>query len=362
MRTFDHGELATPHLLVRTDILDRNLASMQRFADASGLVLRPHAKTHKMVEAARRQVQLGSTGLTVATIDEAEAFLEAGFADLFIGYSIWSDDRAAARLLDLANGGAIAVAIDSQAGLERLAAAGEVLSRIRVRVEVDCGLRRSGVTPAEAARLGVAAARAGAAVDGVFTYPGHGYAPGAADQAARDEADTLAQTVEEFAAAGLDCPVRSGASTPTVHATHTDVITEIRPGVYAFNDAQQLALGTATQADIALTVVTTVISFPSPDRFVLDAGSKTIASDRPPYVEGFGLLLDVPGARIERIWEHHAVVDAAAVPAARRPRIGQRLQLIPNHVCTAVNLADTVLATDGTTAGVWRVLARGRNS
>jgi D-serine deaminase-like pyridoxal phosphate-dependent protein len=199
-------------------------------------------------------------------------------------------------------------------------------------------------------------------VEGVFTYPGHGYAPGAADQAARDEADALAHAVEQFAAAGLDCPVRSGASTPTVHATHADVITEIRPGVYAFNDAQQLALGTATQSDIALSIVTTVISCPSPDRFVLDAGSKTIASDRPPYVDGFGLLVDVPGARIERIWEHHAVVDASDVPAASRPQVGQRLELVPNHVCTAVNLADTVLASDGTTAVVWRVLARGRNS
>lgn len=356
-------DLATPYVLVRTAILDRNLGLMQDFCDSRSVALRPHAKTHKMPEIAQRQIDLGSVGLTVATLGEAEVFRDAGFGDLFVACPVWVTADAAARLQSLVATTHLSIAVDSASGLNRLTeiAAG-IEGDLRIRVEVDSGLRRTGVTPVAAAELGRDAARAGFVVEGVFTYPGHGYAPGAGSQAAADEAAALAAATREFARLGLECPVRSGASTPTARHTHSDVITEIRPGVYAFNDAQQVALGTATIEDVALSVVTTVISAPTSDRFVLDAGSKTIASDRPPYTDSFGLLPSVPGARLERLWEHHAVVDASGVGHADLPRIGQRLELIPNHVCTVVNLADAVVVMVDGSIESWLVRARGRNT
>jgi D-serine deaminase-like pyridoxal phosphate-dependent protein len=195
----------------------------------------------------------------------------------------------------------------------------------------------------------------------VFTYPGHGYSRDGSASAAQDEAAALSEAALECARVGVDCRTRSGGSTPTARRTHPDVVNEIRPGVYAFNDAQQVALGTVSVDDVALTVVTTVISVPGPTWFVLDAGSKTIASDRPPYLDTFGLMPGIPGARLDRLWEHHAVVDASFVHPEDLPQVGDRLELIPNHVCTAVNLADEVVVASDVQTETWRVIARGRN-
>lgn len=351
--------LDTPYLLVHREVLERNLLAMQGYAETAGIGLRPHAKTHKLVEVAQRQIDLGAIGLTVATLSEAEAFTAAGVRDLFIAYPVGLHRHAAEGLFRLARQARISVAVDSVEALRTLRHFGAPTDgSLALRVEVDCGLRRTGCTPAAAAQLAQDAAAAGIPVEGVFTYPGHAYAIGGAAQAAADEAAALAAAVAAFDNLGLACPVRSGGSTPSARQSHSDIVTEIRPGVYAFNDAQQLALGSATIDDVALSVITTVISMPSVERFVLDAGSKTIASDRPTYTDSFGILPSIPGSRIERLWEHHAVVDASKVRQADLPRIGQRLELIPNHVCTAVNLAARVIVAHEQGWQSWPVRAR----
>jgi D-serine deaminase-like pyridoxal phosphate-dependent protein len=355
------GAVTTPAVLVDTAVLDANLRAMADSTARRGITLRPHAKTHKSAEVARRQLAAGAAGLSVATLGEAEAFADAGIGDIFIAYPLWADDGRAARLRALAGRIRLSVGADSRPAVAKLAAAG---ARVRVLIEVDSGLRRSGVDPAGAGAVAAAAAAAGLPVDGVFTFPGHSYAPGRPGPAAADEAAALAAGAASLEAAGLPCPVRSGGSTPSAALSRGPAgggpVTELRPGVYAFNDAQQVLLGAATLDQVALSVLATVVSVPAADRFILDAGAKVLGPDRPAWAPGHGMLPGYPDAVITGLWEHHAVVH---VPAGPRPSPGDQVRVIPNHVCTVVNLVDQLyVVTDGELAGRWPVTARGRNT
>jgi D-serine deaminase-like pyridoxal phosphate-dependent protein len=353
--------LPTPATVVLAERLQRNLTAMSRFAAEAGLALRPHAKTHKCVEIVRRQLAAGATGISVATVGEAEALTAAlesdppPVDDVFVAYPVWADHGLIGRLARLTERVRISVGADSAAGVERLA---PLAGRIRLLVEVDCGLRRSGVAPAQAPAVAQAAERAGLDVAGVFTFPGHSYRPGAAEQAAADEARALRAAAEALLSAGFETPVRSGGSTPSARSSHPDALTELRPGVYALNDAQQVELGVARFADVALVVAATVVSRPADDRLVLDAGSKVLGADRPAWTSGYGRLPDWPEARITGLWEHHAVV-ASDGPG---PELGDVVAVAPNHVCTAVNLVPELLVvSDGEELERWPVAARAAN-
>ena len=227
---------------------------------------------------------------------------------------------------------------------------------------MDCGQHRSGVAPADAARVAAAAEAAGLAVAGVFTFPGHSYRPGAAAGAAADEDRALAEAAAGLAASGFDISVRSGGSTPTVARAVPGSATEVRPGVYVMNDAQQLALGTCGQADVALVALASVVSAPAPERIVIDAGSKVLGADRPDWVAGYGTVPELPGSVISQLSEHHAVVTLPA-DTARRPRVGDRVAVVPNHVCSAVNLVDQLVVVQrGVEVDRWPVVARGANT
>lgn len=357
----------TPYLTVDVGRLDRNIHAVATRAAVAGLDLRPHAKTHKSAEIARRQLDAGAVGLTVATIGEAEAFAAAhvsGDADLFIAYPLWVTEHKGARLRTLAAATRLRVAVDSVDGANRLAAeVGD--ADLEVLVEVDSGQHRTGVPPEDAGTLALAATRAGLRVVGVFTFPGHGYGPGdARRRAAEQEAAALEIAAQQLRDNGIDPIVRSGGSTPTIEYAGSDVLTEIRPGVYPFGDAQQMELGTATADDIALTAVATVVHRTG-NRIVTDAGSKILGADRPAWAPGFGRLLDHPDARITSLSEHHAVIefDDTTGDVGSLPVPGDRVRVVPNHVCTAVNLVDGVIAV--TADGVeehWPVIARGANA
>jgi D-serine deaminase-like pyridoxal phosphate-dependent protein len=347
----------TPYLAVDVDLLDRNLAGMADAARARGLALRPHAKTHKCLEIARRQVALSGGGLTLATVGEAEAFAAAGFDDLFLAYPIVATGERARRIRALAGRVRLCVGVESTEGAALLAAA---VPGLEVLVEVDSGHHRSGVAPERAGEVAAAARTAGLAVAGVFTFPGHGYGPDERGRAAADESRALKAAADALRASGVDPRVRSGGSTPTAALADPDVLTELRPGVYAFSDAQQAELGSAGLADIALTAVATVVSR-GPGRVVLDAGSKVLGADRPAWTTGYGRLPDCPDARVVALSEHHATVtfpDEVAVPV-----VGETVRVAPNHVCTAVNLADElVVVSDGVEVDRWAVAARGANT
>ena len=341
------GRLATPATLVFADRLENNLAGMAAYAAGCGVALRPHAKTHKCRQIARRQMALGARGLSVATVGEAEMLIGRGGAgragpaveDVFVAYPLWPAGDLITRLGELAGRVQITVGTDSALAAGRLA---PLAGRVRVMVEVDCGLGRSGVRPADAARVARAAQSAGLEVNGVFAFPGHSYQPGGAAAAAADEAAALDEAAATLTAAGFANMERSGGSTPSARLARPGALTELRPGVYALNDAQQVELGVASMDEVALMVAATVVSRPAPGRIVLDAGSKVLGPDRPAWASGYGRLADWPAARITGLWEHHAVVaiDGDAPP------LGEVIAVVPNHVCTAVNLVPELLVAD----------------
>jgi D-serine deaminase-like pyridoxal phosphate-dependent protein len=359
-------EIDTPEIMIDVDILDRNIERMASAVRARGLSLRPHAKTHKIPEIAVRQIAAGASGLTVATIGEAEVFAAAGVDNLFIAYPLWISPQKAERLRRLSQTAQIAVGVDSVEGATTLGSGlGSAAGSISALVEVDSGHHRSGVHPESVAPVAEAAARAGLKVAGVFTFPGHSYAPGMPAEAATQEQQALNRASEVLAAAGFDVTCRSGGSTPTAMLTGNSAATEVRPGVYVFGDAQQLELGRCAADDIALTVAATVVSHHAtpadgPARFIIDAGSKVLGSDRPAWASGFGRLLDHPDARITALSEHHATVEWP--DPGNAPAIGHRLRVIPNHVCLAMNLVDDVaVVSGGALVDRWVVAARGKN-
>lgn len=362
----DLDAFATPAVLVDLAVLERNIAAMAERTAALGVALRPHAKTHKSVAIAGRQLAAGAAGLTVATLGEAELFADAGCQDLFVAYPLWVDAARAGRLAALAERVRLRVGVDS-ADAARSMGRAVGSRRLEVLVEVNSGHHRSGVLPSAARAVADAAAGAGLAVVGVFTFPGHGYGPGKVAQAVTDEARALRSAADELRAGGHEVSVLSGGSTPTAPSTDAAVVGEVRPGVYVFNDAQQLTLGTCGAEDVALTVLSTVTSAPGPDRIVVDAGSKVLSSDRPPWLRGFGLLSEAPGLTIGSLAEHHGVVplDDVDLPAGAGDRfgVGCRVRVVPNHVCSVVNLVDELVVVRGDdVVDVWPVDARGRNS
>ena len=361
----------TPALIVDAATLDRNIARMAEAARASGFRLRPHAKTHKCPQIAAKQIGAGAVGLTVATIGEAEAFAAAGVtADLFIAYPLWLDEGKQRRLAKLATEARVAVGVDSVESARRIAGTGA-----SVVIEIDCGHHRTGVQPADAGALALAARELGLAVDGVFTFPGHGMARGAAqdaplspaeirEHAARDQQSGLSEAAASLREAGVEPSVISGGSTPTAGFAQAGEINELRPGVYVFNDAMQIALGSCGIEDVALAAAATVVSVPAADRFVLDTGSKVLGADPNAWSPGYGLLPAYPGSKVIQLSEHHAVVQLSAdLPdGVTAPEHGDRVAIIPNHVCNAVNLADElVIVQQGKHVDTWPVAARGAN-
>ena len=262
----------------------------------------------------------------------------------------------AGRLRSIASSGArLAIGVDSVAGA-RTAATFLAGSGVEVLVEVDCGHHRSGVAPA-VGRAGRARRRADLPVRGVYTFPGHSYSPDARAVAARDEGVALAGRARPPLHRGRDRDRgRQRRVDALARATPTPrCLTEVRPGVYVFGDAQQWELGSATPDQVALTAVATVVQPRWRPRRPGRRVSKVLGADRASYASGSGRLLEHPDARIVQLSEHHAVVELPG----RLPRLGSRVLVVPNHCCSAVNLADELWPTTG--SAPWPVTARGRN-
>jgi len=361
------ADIRTPAVMIDADILDRNIERMAASMRDRGLALRPHVKTHKTLEIARKQLAAGATGITVATIGEAEVFAADGVKDIFIAYPLWVEADHADRLRSLAATTRLAVGVDSVEGTTAMGRQlGADAGAIEVLIEVDSGHHRSGVLPDEAVDVARAAAAAGLSVAGVFTFPGHSYKPGMPTGAAGSENEALGQAAAALVSAGFEVRTISGGSTPTALLGGDTAATELRPGVYVFGDAQQLELERCTWDDIALTVAATVVSRHEARngnvrRVVVDAGSKILGSDRPDWATGYGRLPEYPEARVSALSEHHATV--VWPDSSELPPLGTRLRVIPNHVCLTMNLVDEVsVVRDGSAVDTWTVAARGRNN
>jgi D-serine deaminase-like pyridoxal phosphate-dependent protein len=339
----------TPALLVDLDRMAANISRMAALARSRGLDLRPHFKTHKSVEIARRQVAAGAIGMTVAKLDEAEALVDGGIRDVFVAYEIVGQPKLS-RAMALAARARITFAIDGVVGTRALSAAAVAAGlRVPVTIEIDCGLRRCGVLPVDAAALAtVAATLPGIKLDGVFTHAGNVYSAAnraQVEQIARDEAASVRDAAAAIRAAGIPLRVASVGSTPTAELVAAEPgMTELRPGNYVFYDAMQVALGTIGPESCALTIAATVVSRAAPDRAVIDAGSKTLGLDKGAHgtslLTDYGRLLDDgrPGdasATIQRVSEEHGIL---AIPADSTMAPGDRVRLLPNHACTIGNL------------------------
>lgn len=354
-------DLDTPAVVVDLAVLDANIDRMARAMAARGVVLRPHAKTHKSVAVARRQLEAGAVGLTVATLSEAEVFANAGCDDVFVAYPVFPSGTKGERLRRLHERVHLRVGLDSRAAAYALGAAlAGTSAPLDVVIEVDCGQHRSGVGIDKVVPLAEAAVAAGLRVVGCFTHAGHAYAaPDGPAGAAVQENAALTEAAGLLDGAGFDVLVVSAGSTPTaLHSAHGRV-NEERPGTYVFGDAQQLVLGTCGLGEVALRVVATVVSA-SEGRYVLDAGSKALSADRPAWMPGFGLVPDRPDDRVATVTEEHAVVEAGGGPL---PMVGRRIEVVPNHVCPVVNLADELVLVEGEeVVDRWPIDARGHRS
>ena len=343
----------TPDVVIDLDRVRANIERAAQLAASAGVALRPHAKTHKMVEVALLQLDAGATGLQVAKLGEAEVFADAGVEDLFIGYPLVGAHKLERlRSVDAQ----LSVAVDS---LEAGRALSEVGRPLRVLIEIDTGLRRTGVLPGEQA---VALARELLALPnlelvGVFTHEGHVYGAGDKERAAREACAAMVETAEAIRVLGVELPVVSVGSTVSFRFTAGQPgITEIRPGTYVFNDSTQVALGSATWDDVAAYVVATVVSRPAEDRAVIDAGSKVLSYDPLAGSDTHGAVLGHDGLLVSRLSEEHGVIDGA-----NDLRVGDRVAVVPNHICPVINLTDSVCVVEHSApAGRWQVAARGR--
>ncbi|MGC9522456.1 MAG: D-TA family PLP-dependent enzyme [Anaerolineae bacterium] len=344
------AELETPVAVVDLERLAANIRRLQDYLDDHGIANRPHIKTHKVPEIAHMQMDAGAVGITCQKISEAEVFAEAGLDDIFIPYNVVGDVKLA-RLMQLAQRARISVTADSAFTVQGYAsAAAEAGLTLPVLVEFDTGAHRCGVqSPHEAAELAKLIAHSPALeFGGLMTFPHNARS----DKVVRDVKALLKGI-------GIDVPCVSYGGTPGMWEAHTrSEVTEYRAGTYVYGDRAILKSGAMTLEQIALSVITTVVSRPTADRGVLDGGSKTFSSDLL-GLEGHGLILEYPEARFYAMSEEHGHVDFGACP--HKPGIGERVTVIPNHVCPVSNLFEKVVGVrDGEVEVVWSVAARGK--
>ena len=350
MTTFP--ELDTPALLFDLDVMETNLTEMAKVASDAGVRLRPHTKTHKCPEIAAMQVDAGASGITVAKLGEAEVMVDAGQTDLLVAFPIWGKSKLQ-RLRALSERASIRVSLDSVEVAEGIGRVGTDLGRdVPVLVEVDTGLHRLGRPPlGPTVDLALAISRVpGVEVIGLLTHAGHAYrstTPEELRRAAEREALDLVESADRCGRVGLEVSEISVGSTPTARVAATvPGVTEIRPGTYVFNDVQQMRLGVATEQDCAARVLVTVVARPSAERFVVDAGSKAFSSDGgdgPPF-PGRGVVIGHPELVLDFMNEEHGV---GHIQGDAELSIGDRLQVVPLHACSAVNLFDVAVGVRG---------------
>lgn len=359
-------ELDTPALVVHEDILKRNLAGMAEFAREKGIALRPHFKTHKTAEVARMQQELGAIGITCAKLGEVEALVEAGVGDDFFIANEVIGPKKTQRLVELMEKVKLRVAVDSIEGAQGLqdamAGAGKTLDVI---VELNTGQNRAGKLPEEALPLAekVRETMPNLRVVGLMTHEGHaGKTLSQEDltSVATDAGNKMVNTAEQLREHGFDITTVSVGSTPAAfETTQIEGVTEMRPGTYVFQDNTIFRFGKLGPDDCALRILATVTSRPAPDRAVLDSGSKVLTIEPSQWQEGHGYVVEYPDARIVSLSEEHAVLTLPE--SAQSMKIGEKVEIIPNHVCPTVNLTDELyLVRDGEVAETWPVIARGR--
>ena len=344
------SDLQTPCLVLDVDRMDRNIARLRAKLDGLGVTLRPHLKTAKSVEIARRMMSTPQGPATVSTLREAELFAEAGITDVI--YAVGVTPSKLAKVIELRRGGCdLAVLLDTVEQAQAVASASRGAGIIiPALIEIDCDGHRSGILPGDADRLRAIAAALvdGGELRGVLTHAGGSYS--ARGNRLKDCADTERKAVIEAATilrkAGYACPIVSMGSTPTAHnAVVLDGVTEVRAGVFIFFDLVMAGIGICKVEDIAISVLATVIGHQREKGWILiDAGWMAMSQDRgtskQEVNQGYGLVCDVSGQPFDNLIladanQEHGIITVRPGSDAGLPalQIGDRVRILPNHAC-----------------------------
>jgi D-serine deaminase-like pyridoxal phosphate-dependent protein len=341
-------DLDTPSLIVDLDVMEANLAGLQNYCDHHGIGLRPHIKTHKIPALAQKQLDLGAVGIACQKLAEAEVMADAGLLDIMIPYNIVGQ-RKLERLAALARRAQITVSVDSIDVAQPIA---EYLHQqgltVKAVIELTSELNRCGVTTVEAA-LDLAREidrSRGLLFQGIMVYP-----------SSLQSMPLVTETLAVLQAARLSVEMVSGGSSPTAYRSHEFLgLTEIRAGTYIFNDCTYLRKEICRLEQCALKVITTVISTPTADRVIIDGGMKTFSSD---MGLPMGYIVEYPEAHIYQMSEEHGFIDVSQ--CSRKPKIGERITVIPNHACGTINMHDMLVGLRGEAIEAqWEIAARGK--
>ncbi|MBB3212769.1 D-serine deaminase-like pyridoxal phosphate-dependent protein [Herbaspirillum sp. Sphag1AN] len=369
--------LETPLLLLDEQTMQRNIVRMQTRMNSLGVAFRPHVKTSKCPEVARRQLAAGATGITVSTLKEAEEFFGQGFNDIL--YAVAMVPNKLEHALQLLRAGLhLTLLVESVAAAEMLSQHGRANGVCyEVLIEVDTDGHRSGIEPADPLLLQVASTlqndgKQGARFKGVLTHAGSSYdlrTPEALVAMAEQERSLCVLAAENLRAAGYPCEVVSIGSTPTaLSATSLPGVTEVRAGVYVFFDLVMAGVGICSKEDIALSVLCTVIGHrPANGWIITDGGWMAMSRDRGTQKQehdfGYGMVCDVAGKVIPELAftqanQEHGVLQwdgQAQTNIAQKFPIGSQLRIVPNHACAtgAQHQRYVVLPAVGNELQVW---------
>ena len=345
-----YKEIDTPTIIIDMEKVVKNINEMQAIANKYGCNLRPHIKTHKLPILAKLQIEAGATGITCSKVSEAEVMAASGFDDIFLAYPVIGGSKIE-RVSKLNKKIKLTVGVDSIEGVLSLAQEGVKSGKaFQVRLEVDTGLKRTGVAYDSAVKFAKEiAAMKGIELCGITGYNAltlGGAATTDREAAGLEEGRLLSELANLMRAEGLSINEISGGSTPTGEfVAKSGGVTEIRPGTYVFYDMMGVKLNVVDIDRCAAFVLVTVISTPEPGRAIIDGGSKTFSTDftlnsAPFYFEGYAKVIGNDDLILERVNEEHGMLISKT--GKTMLKVGQLLMLIPNHICTTINLHDFV--------------------
>jgi len=368
------GALDTPCLVVDLDRMERNLRDWQADIDRYETKLRPHSKTHIVPDIALQQGKLGAIGIACAKVTEAEPFVAAGIRDVVIAYPVVGRDKWE-RLARMAREAKMAVNVDSPTAVRGISqVAKEQGVTIGAHIEVDSGFHRCGFAPTDIDGIEAFArlinSLPGIELEGITTHRGlffYGAADMTTEECGLEEGRLMVELAEKLRARGIPIKqVTAGGTLTGRFVAKVPGITEVRAGTYVFFDSMQVGYGSTTEDNLALTILTTVVSHQAPGRATVDGGSKTFSGDR--GVVGSNSAKSGPelaravgrNVLLERISEEHGMVS---VGDGEKLEVGEKVAFYPFHVCTCVNLSDELIGVrGGKVEKVWRISARGKRS
>ena len=355
-------DLGTPSVVIDLDQMERNLADMQDFCNRAGVKLRPHSKTHKTPELALRQIEYGAVGVCTQKVSEAQVMVEHGVRNVFVSNEV-VDPEKLELFAELSGKATMSVCADSPYGVQNLSRAAQDSGiELNCLVDIDCGMRRCGVQPNEAGKLAsIIASSKGLVFKGIMGYEGHIGSNPPQDwvRLVKEAMGKVSEAKQDIRRAGIEVEnvIVGGTPTAKISAHYSDV-TEITPGEYIFYDWGHVRTGLVPMSWVAISVLCTVMSKPEESRAVIDGGLKTFDYDQTEYpnVRDYENL----HIRFSGFSEEHGKLDLEDEIARREFQIGKKFEFVPYHVCTCVNLHNTLYyARRGKVEKALPVLGRG---